>query len=715
MADLLTGINTSKPESTNEGNTSTPAPTLTTNQDSGLGLSNAPAATPAPAPALIPEAERAKKQFEQQQGTMGLVDQGIQEKTAARAKQQFGLQQESMAKTNLGLQQKAAIEAPVVQPIADATELGLALNTAEDQTKRIDELSSTALDVEGKTAEDIQDEIYNRNKEIFVRDKIRADQMSQERYAQKLAQQGFAGSGTSEALQMMLQTTNANGTASGLESLSLANLNRQATDQREQESHMMSLYQSAAESGDMTMALKVANQMAAMSPDNDYWAYIAANPDAMKNMFDPNVQARIVANRGLAHDKIASLDFENQAAVDGAYSGWRGLNWLDDDDLAAERAGAWSSVSDADKARIFAEEFGSQIPQDLSDIQKDEIYAKYAYEQKVRNMENSLMGDTITKQLKADGVSDQDLEDLQENMNYFLDSPGAAQSFLIDGMDFEGRDLASEKAKFLFEDWYGADYDTADNSRTGRDQYNQDMDEMWKSYTDRMVEGDVLATREDFIEALEATNYVEGSPLSAKEIGQAVEGLQDAKGITPMKAALADVGVTAGDSKSFMQLSKTQVEELLEDGTITPGALSDELWAVQDTTGKFADSGALGNKMAGFGDKNWGIQAMKTGSYPRYTVIDGIMYHVGVPSSDEWKRKASYTMTPIGDNEGAENFELLVDLTEGDRSGAFRNASVGLKDFDDQGVAIEGGEALGFTPNAPDYTDPDNFRNKLRF
>lgn len=549
------------------------------------------------------------------------------------------------------------IEAPQAQPTSDI-KLGLATDTSEEQTKAIDELANTPVDVAGKTSSDIQDEIFERQKEIYMRDKLRTDQMNMERYSQRLAQEGFAGSGSREALMLMLEASNANGTANGLQQLQLANLQRLSNDRKEEEATMMNLFTQMANSGDLKSALSLADSMSAMDPDNTYWKYITNNPEQLERYLNPQVQARITQNRQAANELLSGINFQNPAEIGARYDEWKKLYFDSASDISAEREGAWTSISDADKDALYQEAFGTQRPSQMSEAEADEIYSRYAYKQKVENLENAMVGDTIRKNLIQNGATDEDLEALQDGMDVFLNSPESAKDLILNGITFVDGDINSEKGKFLFEDWYGGDYDLQDNKRSQRDQYNQDMDAMWSEYVKSLGEDEIMASREKFQDAVKRAGYLEGQIVPLGEIKNEIKMIEDASGETELKNMLrTQYGITRGSD--LQSLDMEEMREVVDSG-VSAGDLVKNFYAMKNLSGQLVNKPGTsdGSKKIDRANSTLGLEAINSGTYPRYIVSDGEVYFVGDPV----KRGNNYvyTMKPLGD--GGVEFDTFVQI-----------------------------------------------------
>lgn len=550
------------------------------------------------------------------------------------------------------------LETPQLTPEPEDPEFGLVTQTADEQTKAIEEIASNPIDPTGKTSADIEDEIYARNKEMFLRDKLRTDQMNQERYSQQLAQQGFAGSGAQQALMLMLQASNANGTATGLQQLQLANLERMAADKRQEEAQMQNLFTQMVEQGDLSSALALAGSMSALDPDNTYWSHLANNPEQFQRAFDPLVQARIAQRRDQANGVISRIDFSNPAQVASSYNEWKKFFYDTPDDLSAEREAGWSAISQEDKQRIFQETFGSELPRNISEAEADEIYAKYMYEKKIANLEENFVAEQMRDNLIKNGATDEDLETFQEGLDLFMNSPASAEKFVLNGISFEDGDEFSERGKYLFEDWYGGDYDLDGNKRSERDQYNIDMDQMWGEYVKGLESGATPVSRNAFMEAVKQADYLEGEPLSSKQIQDAISAYEQQTGMSEIRNTLNNYGVVSG--KDFQNLSAADVKDILSTTDITPDQLAKELFAVTDLSKRLYNREGSSDgtqKISSYNDV-LGLDAIRSGSYPSYIVRDGEMYMVGEPrlKGNHWL----YTMKPMSEN-GVE-FDTLVQI-----------------------------------------------------
>ena len=544
-----------------------------------------------------------------------------------------------------------ALETKQITPPVDET-MGLVTKDSAEQTKIIEKLGSDVIDPTGKTVEGIQDEIFNRQKEIFLRDTARENQINMEQYSQKLAQEGFGGSGARESLILMLEASNANNTATGLQQLQLANLQRKSGEAAKQEAAMQMLFDSALQSGNTKEALEFANQMAANDPDNGYWQQIINNPEALIKINDVNYQAKLLVQKNLANTLISELDFTTPESIEAKYGDWKGYNWDSAEDLEAERVGAWEYISQEDKDRIYEEEIGVPRTGMMNDAEKDEVYAKWRFEKKVANAETGLISSNIYKDLKADGATDETLEAIQNGVNYLLADPNATP-LSLDGMTFLPGDLQGRKAEHLFENWSGEDYNETDNKWSERSQFDLDMDTMWKSYVKGLDEGEMPPSHEDFIIAAREAGYVEGEPVSAKAIKQSTLIQDKETERSAIWQALELQGVT--DGMSFQDLHKSDMEALLQEDGITPNKLVKEIGALKDYTDPFTAKDSTGKQKIGSFNKDFGVLAAANGTYPRYIVFENELYKVGSPTKG--KNNFYYEMTPVSGGGTAFNLD----------------------------------------------------------
>lgn len=538
-----------------------------------------------------------------------------------------------------------ALDPKTPDPVVDET-MGLATKDSAEQTKIIEKLGSDVIDPTGKTAEGIQDEIAQRQKEIFLRDTARQNQLNMEQYSQKLAQEGFGGSGARESLLLMLEAKNANNTSSGLEQLQLANLKRKSGEAAKQEAAMQNLFNLAMKSGETKAGLDFARQLAANDPENEYWKHIIENPEFMTKVNDANYQAKLVANRDKANDLISRLNFENPGEIQAKYNDWKGFSFDSPEDLTAQRLSAWDKIPQKDKDRIYAEEIGATRTGVMNDAEKDEVYAKWAFDKKVQNQENSLVGDTLMKEIKASSgnASDELLESLDAGINYFISDPNFTP-FKLEDMTFLEGDIQGTKGKFLFQNWNDEDYNETDNKWSERDQTDKDMDSMWTAYVNNLAPGDMPMSRKDFMNATKEAGYkFAGDTVSTDKIlaTRLAQDNEDQK--SSDRQAMEANGITNYDS--FQSKGSGEVREMLKDGTITGNKLTTELGMLKDAGKLMDDDGSTGDKkLSNMFDKDFGLQAIIAGELPKFMVVDGNVYEVGSVSQNS--RNFSYELTAM--------------------------------------------------------------------
>ncbi len=528
-----------------------------------------------------------------------------------------------------------ALDPKTPNPVVDET-MGLATKDSAEQTKIIEKLGSDVIDPTGKTAEGIQDEIAQRQKEIFLRDTARQNQLNMEQYSQKLSQEGFGGSGARESLLLMLEAKNANNTSSGLEQLQLANLKRKSGEAAKQEAAMQNLFNLAMKSGETKAGLDFARQLAANDPENEYWKHIIENPEFMTKVNDANYQAKIVANKLRANDVIAGLDFESPDEIEAKYDDWKKDFYDSPEELTADRKAAWSSISQEDIERIYQEEFGVRSGP-MTTLDKDEVYAKWRYDKKVQNQQNSLINDTLMKEIKASSgnASDELLESLQAGINYFISNPNFTP-FKLEDMTFLEGDIQGTKGKFLFQNWNDEDYNETDNKWSERTQTDKDMDSMWTEYVNTLVEGDMPMSRKDFMNATKEAGYeIAGETVSTGDIlsTKKVQDLTSEKDL--IKQTLIEQGVTSRET--LEALDRDGMNTLLE--SVTPDQIVSQIDDIKDSSGIMRDEpGDSTGKMLIDGDYRFngvlGLQHMPkkyggTEPMPEYIVRDGVMYKTG--------------------------------------------------------------------------------------
>jgi len=557
-----------------------------------------------------------------------------------------------------------ALDPKTPDPVVDET-MGLATKDSAEQTKIIEKIGSDVIDPAGKTAEGIQDEIAQRQKEIFLRDTARQNQLNMEQYSQKLAQEGFGGSGARESLLLMLEAKNANNTSSGLEQLQLANLKRKSGEAAKQAASMQMLFSQMMQSGNTKESLEFARQMAVNDPNNEYWNYVTNNPEAITKLNDVNYQAKLVANRDKANDLISRLNFENPGEIQAKYNDWKGFSFDSPEDLTAQRLSAWDKIPQKDKDRIYAEEIGATRTGVMNDAEKDEVYAKWAFDKKVQNQENSLVGDTLMKEIKASSgnASDELLESLDAGINYFISDPNFTP-FELEDMTFLEGDIQGTKGKFLFQNWNDEDYNETDNKWSERDQTDKDMDSMWTAYVNNLAPGDMPMSRKDFINATKEAGYkFAGETVATGDIlaTKKVQDLTSEKDL--IKQTLINQGVTSRET--LEALDRDAMNTLLE--IVTPDQIVSQIDDIKDASGIMRDKPRDSTgKMLIDGNSRFngvlGLQHMPkkyggTETMPEYIVRDGVMYKTGPVTKGE---KMYYLdLSPMG---GADALPFRLDI-----------------------------------------------------
>tara|TARA_R110002167_G_scaffold352273_2_gene565182 strand:+ start:18226 stop:20277 length:2052 start_codon:yes stop_codon:yes gene_type:complete len=546
---------------------------------------------------------------------------------------------------------------PLAAPVDET--MGLVTKDSAEQTKIIEKLGSDVIDPTGKTVEGIQDEIAERQKEIFLRDTARQNQLNMEQYSQKLAQEGFGGSGARESLILMLEASNANNTATGLQQLQLANLQRKSGEAAKQEAAMQMLFSQTMESGNTKEALELANQLAANDPENPYWQYVSNNPEAMAKMNDVNYQAKLLANRTSADDIISRLDFTAPGSIQAKYGDWKNYFFDSDEAITTARLAAWDDISQEDKDRIYEEEIGAPRTGMMNDAEKNEVYAKWRFDKKVSNAETGLISDTIYKDLKANNVTDENLEAIQNGVNYLLADPNATP-LSLDGMTFLPGDLQGRKAEHLFENWSGEDYNLTTNKWTERTQFDLDMDTMWKSYVKGLGDGEMPPSHKDFIIAAREAGYVEGEPVSAKAIKQSAS----MQGKNAEKSELMQIVSSYTGEGNIQSLDTGEMLELISQDGVNAYKLVTELGGLKDysTASDPRTDRSDGTEIINSYNKDFGVEAAANGTYPRYAVFDGVMYRVG--DVNKGTKNFYWEMTPVDQSQGAK-FNLDTNYRNG--------------------------------------------------
>jgi hypothetical protein len=383
----------------------------------------------------------------------------------------------------------------------------------------------------------------------------------------------------------------------------------------------------------------------------------------MMKINDVNYQAKILAQKNRANTLISELDFTAPGSIQAKYGEWKQDYFDSADDLTAERAGAWRDISQEDKDRIFQEEFGARNGP-MTSVEKDEVYAKWRFDKKVANAETGLISDTIYKDLKANGATDETLEAIQNGVNYLLADPNATP-LSLDGMTFLPGDLQGRKAEHLFENWSGEDYNETDNKWSERSQFDLDMDTMWKSYVKGLDEGEMPPSHDDFIKAARKAGYAKGDLPSRSEIENSTI-IQDKKiAKSEAKQVMASHGVT--DYKSLQELDPGEMSKMLAEGVVDGGMLTTELGALKDINNLLSPPSSTGDrKLTNEWDKDFGIQAIVNSNrdksdpeyraMPNYIVSNGSTYQVG--SVETKPNVFSYYLTAMDESGLSHNITI---------------------------------------------------------
>ncbi len=378
--------------------------------------------------------------------------------------------------------------------------------TPEKQLEINEGEANIPIDVVGKNAGQIQEEIFTRAKNKLLKDTAAIDQARRDRLKQDIGQVGASGQGVGNSLLAMLNASQSAQLTNSLENLTIQQLQIENAEFQQTKAGLMNVFNGLI--GDPQAQLEMGKSMAIMFPNDSFFQFIANNPNAEALMTKLGSQAFFQKKQQAlsnANTIIAQIpDLTNDALVNNAFDNWKGTFFFDDDDWGVS-ARSWLERGDIDREelnRIHQELFGSIVPDDLTEETAKELYAKWTFEQQVKNLK--------TQDIKLniiDGLvnpTDEELEIAQGMASVLANFEGQITIDALTGV-FDPTALQGEGAfGIYFEDWDGIDYGLEQNSRSGRDLFNQNMDELWVAAVNS-IGFENLPSREEFRTAFENT------------------------------------------------------------------------------------------------------------------------------------------------------------------------------------------------------------------
>lgn len=401
-------------------------------------------------------------------------------------------------------QPQAATVKPIAQPAQDTQASSLAVadqpvtseiaTTAQARTEEIDkELATTQpVDINDPNAvESARVRKLQLEKERALREFDLKDEAIKDNYRQKLAENNYSGQGAGQALEAVLYRD---------QSVSRNNLHyqmeRAITDQLVAEDEVAqagftNLFNGLMESGEVDNALAHAATMASLYPESDFWNKMANDPTTQQVLWasaDPAIQAKKARKEEEARLFLMQnvLDPNNENQTEAAFGNWADMisdSFASDADLGLQMD-LWLDSSPTVETDSM-ERFGVPVDQ-LPDETKKELFLRDRYDKMMDTRREADFMEDMLANRGAYGFSDENLEMIQANSNFFIQANKAGQldKLMVGGNALDPSDPTGGPAEFLFTDWDGNDYTDA-NPYSTRDALNQNLDALWQLELER--------------------------------------------------------------------------------------------------------------------------------------------------------------------------------------------------------------------------------------
>lgn len=375
------------------------------------------------------------------------------------------------------------------------------------------------------------DKLNEKRRVEFIEQSKAQAQALTDSFSQKMAQQGYAGTGVKNSLLAMLSASNNASMTAGLQDLAEIALQNEFNMayqgyQEEQDRIDAGINASRIENmaifsglqGDPQEQINFAKLMAEIDPDNPFWQQFL-DPEFVKKW--PEWQSdEVIARDSEMRALSNSLIYDNWDAIntEGGFSSmfdeWSSTRFEDQEKLR-NTSSSWYKNTSLDDINDALERLGYDTIQDKSQItdfaQINKIYQMNEYKKAVKQQTVIKITENARQILTNMGqtLDGKELAFLQEYAGTFIDVLGD-EAISIGGFTGTFDQLLNDDSmSFLSFDWEGKPYNDIENLETIQKKAEdgdvvalrtQRLNELWKAYLKKLPNDATPMTRNEFLE-----------------------------------------------------------------------------------------------------------------------------------------------------------------------------------------------------------------------
>lgn len=464
---------------------------------------------------------------------------------------------------------------PTTQPKATSPSGGasaLTVPTVPVQTTKETKTTSSLVDPE---LQKNMDEIFEKQRAQFLEKTIAQSQSVTDAFSQKLAQQGYGGTGVQNALLALQYASSDTKRTQGLQQLALAQLEKnfqleydEYTFQRDQQLEDLSQVRLANQAifdsleGNPAEQVKFAQMMAGLDPDNQFWKQFQ-DPEFSANWSKWNKVENLERNammKGYANNLIAenyqTLNTPN--GLTSKFGEWKDIMY-DDPQLLGYNSSGWYETASLEDINRELEYLGKPTVNDKSEIVDyktiNDIYAMKEYRKAIKEQTSIQIVDNAKMIMSNMGetLDEQELAFLNTYSNEIMNALGDDVITMGGVTGTFDQLLRDENFAYMAFDWDGKPYTADYNAETIMQKamdgdvealYNQRMDALWRSYLKNKSNDSETMTREEFKNLPEinsfATNDYSDKIMTDSLADKAIKGALEVDGFLSQRSISTD-------------------------------------------------------------------------------------------------------------------------------------------------------------------------------
>lgn len=377
------------------------------------------------------------------------------------------------------------------------------------------------------------DKINEKQRAQFVERTVAQSQALTDTFSQKMAQEGYAGTGVKNSLLAMLTASNNATMTAGLQDLAeLALQNEFNLSYEGYQNEQSLLEESRVENmaifhdlaGNPQEQINFAKMMLELDPNNPFWGQFS-DPEFVKN-WSTWQQPQVIKRESEMTALSNSLIFDNWETIntDGGFNSmfdeWSNMRFENKEKLGYS-SNSWyknASLEDVNDAlnRLGLNEVTDK--NQISDFQQiNEIYMMDQYKKAVKQQTVTKISENAQQVLSmmGDSLDASELDLLETYASTFVNALGDE---VINVGGFTGTFdnlINSDSMSFLTSDWDGKPYDQTYNAETIMKLAEagditalriQRLDELWKAYLKNLPNESTPITRDEFMNMPEIVN-----------------------------------------------------------------------------------------------------------------------------------------------------------------------------------------------------------------